>query len=98
MMIGVFSHAICFVNRNCLSFAEYCCEAQFFTQSTELRDNEGETLAHYCGTQYGAHRLYTTDGKMPLRDHALLVVRWLAMDGVRLAGAHPPERVKFHYV
>jgi len=91
MMIGVFSHAICFVNKNCLSFTEYCCVAQFFTQSKELRDNEGETLAHYCGTQYGAHRLYTTDGKMPLRNHGLFVVKRLAMDGVRLAGAHPPE-------
>jgi len=41
--------------------------------------------------------LYTTDGKIPLRDHALLVVKWLAMDGVRLAGAHPLE-IKDRYV
>ena len=34
---------------------------------------------------------------MPLRDHALLVVKWLAMDGVRLVGAHPPE-IKDRYV
>jgi len=91
MMIGVFSHAIHFVKSTWPLCTEYCCLAQFFNQSQELRDNKGETFAHYCGTQYGAHRLYTTDGKMPLRDHALLVVKWLAMDGVRLAGAHPPE-------
>jgi len=34
---------------------------------------------------------------MPLRDHALLVVKWLAMDGVRLVGAHPLE-IKDRYV
>jgi len=65
--------------------------AQFFTQSTELRENKGETLAHYCGTQYGANRLCTADGKIPLRNHSLFVVKRLAMDGVTLAGAHPLE-------
>jgi len=48
-------------------------------------------LAHYCGTQYGAKRLYTLDGKVGLRDHCLLRVTKLAMDGVRLTGAHPTE-------
>jgi len=71
--------------------------AQFFEQGQKLRDNTGDTFAHYCGTQYGGKRLCTTDGKMPLRDHALLGVKKLAMDGVRLVGAHPPE-IKGRYV
>jgi len=60
-------------------------------QRTELRENQGETLAHYCGTQYGANRLCTADGKTPLRNHSLFNVKRLAMDGVTLAGAHPPQ-------
>jgi len=64
--------------------------AQFYTQRTELRDNKGETLAHYCGTQYGANRLCTADGKTPLCNHSLFTVTRLAADGVTLKGAHPP--------
>ena len=54
-------------------------------------------MAHYCGTQYGAKRLYTLDGKVALRDHCLLRVTSLAMDGVRLTGAHPSE-IQVRYV
>jgi len=60
-------------------------------QRTELRENQGETLAHYCGTQYGANRLCTADGKTPLCNHGLFGVKRLAVDGVTLAGAHPPQ-------
>ena len=64
--------------------------AQVYTQRTELRDYKGETLAHYCGTQYGANRLCTADGKTPLCNHSLFTVSRLAVDGVTLKGAHPP--------
>jgi len=48
-------------------------------------------LAHYLGTQYGSNRLCTADGKTPLCNHSLLTVSRLAVDGVTLKGAHPPE-------
>lgn len=60
-------------------------------QADELRTSFGETVAHYCGTQYGAKQLYTVDGTVMLRDHCLLLVIELAMSGVRLAGLHPKE-------
>ena len=41
--------------------------------------------------------MYTLDGKVGLRDHCLLRVTSLAMDGVRLTGAHPSE-IRGRYV
>ena len=65
--------------------------AQVYNQRTELREYEGQTLAHYLGTQYGSNRFCTADGKTPLCNHSLLTVSRLAVDGVTLKGAHPPE-------
>ena len=58
-------------------------------QRTQLRENTGETLAHYCGTQHGAKRLWIADGKVPLSHHCLLIVKRMAVDQVTLAGLHP---------
>ena len=60
-------------------------------QRTQLRENTGETLAHYCGTQHGAKRLWSADGRTPLSHHCLLTVKRMAVDQVTLAGAHPPH-------
>ena len=58
-------------------------------QKTQLRENPGQTHAHYCGTQFGAQRLWIADGKMALSHHSLFTVKRMAVDQVTLAGVHP---------
>ena len=58
-------------------------------QRTELRDNPGDTHAHYCGTQFGAKRLWSACGKIALSHHSLYRVKRLAVDQVTLAGVQP---------
>jgi len=58
-------------------------------QRTELRENLGQTHAHYCGTQFGAQRLWIADGKIALSHHSLFKVKRMAVDQVTLAGVQP---------
>ena len=67
------------------------CDVQFHEQDEVLRNGDGQTLAHYHGTQFGAKRLSTVDGKLLLAAHSLFKVVEFAFDGVKLVGAFPPE-------
>ena len=58
-------------------------------QRTQLRENLGQTHAHYCGTQFGAQRLWIADGKIALSHHSLFKVKRMAVDQVTLAGVQP---------
>ena len=71
--------------------------AQFYEQGDEMRTVDGQPFAHYRGTQHGAQRLCTMDGKTVLAPHALFTVKEFELDKVLLVGAHPPE-LKGKYV
>ena len=71
--------------------------AQFCLQVELLRSGTGQTFAHYDNVQFGAQRLYSTDGKKVLSSHSLFTVQEFAVDKVRLAGAYP-NALKAKYV
>jgi len=64
-------------------------EAKFFQQADDLRNADGVVFAHYDSVQYGAQRLYCTDGSSVLSTHSLFRVQELAVDTVRPVGVHP---------
>jgi len=66
-----------------------CVLGQFYQHADVLRNAEGLVFAHYDSVQYGAQRMYCTDGSSVLSTHSLFRVRDLAVDTVRLVGVHP---------
>ena len=66
-----------------------CVLGQFYQHADVLRNAEGLVFAHYDSVQYGAQRLYCTDGSSVLSTHSLFRVQDLAVDTVRLVGVHP---------
>ena len=73
------------------------CDAQFHEQGEVLHSGDGQTFTHYHGTQFGAKRLSTMDGKHVLAAHSLFTVLEFAFDWVKLVGASPPA-LKGKYV